>query len=90
MRDALLPHAERPARCALDRSGRVAVASTALINLGYGLGPSLGGRVRQIQLEQGLDSTVLVAVIAGATFVSNVGATACCRVGRSAPTAARS
>jgi predicted MFS family arabinose efflux permease len=55
---------------ALDRRGRVAVAATALINLGYGLGPTLGGRIRQFQLDQGLDYTILVAVIAGATLLS--------------------
>ena len=55
---------------ALDRSGRVAVASTALINLGYALGPMLGGRIRQYQVDHGLDATVLVVTIVGATVVS--------------------
>jgi len=55
---------------ALDRRGRLAVAATALINLGYGIGPTLGGRVRQYQIDQGLDHTVLVIVIAGATLLS--------------------
>lgn len=55
---------------ALDRRGRLAVAATGFINLGYGLGPTLGGRIRQYQLDQGLDSTILVAVIGGATLLS--------------------
>jgi predicted MFS family arabinose efflux permease len=55
---------------ALDRRGRVAVAATALINLGYGLGPTLGGRIRQFQLDQGLGDTILVAAIAGTTLLS--------------------
>ena len=55
---------------ALDRRGRVAVAATALINLGYGVGPALGGRLRQLQIDRGLDASVLVAVIAGATLLS--------------------
>ncbi len=55
---------------ALDRRGRVAVAATAVTNLGYGLGPMLGGRLRQYQLDQGLDAGVLVAVVAGATVLS--------------------
>ncbi len=46
------------------------MATTGFINLGYGLGPSLGGRIRQYQVDNGLDHTILVAVIAGATFVS--------------------
>lgn len=55
---------------ALDRRGRVAVAATGLINLGYGLGPTVGGRLRQLQLDQGLDVGFLVAAIAGATLLS--------------------
>ncbi|MBW2543265.1 MAG: MFS transporter [Deltaproteobacteria bacterium] len=55
---------------ALDRRGRVAVAAAAAVNLGYGLGPTLGGRVRQYQVDHGLDSGLLVAVIAGATALS--------------------
>jgi predicted MFS family arabinose efflux permease len=55
---------------ALDRSGRVAVASAGVSNLGYGLGPTLGGRIRQYQLDHGLDPTILVVVIAGATLLS--------------------
>jgi MFS family permease len=55
---------------ALDRRGRVAVAAAAAVNLGYGLGPTLGGRVRQYQVDHGLDSDLLVAVIAGATALS--------------------
>lgn len=55
---------------ALDRRGRIAVAATGLMNLGYGLGPTLGGRLRQYQLDHGLDTGVLVAAIAGATLLS--------------------
>jgi MFS family permease len=55
---------------ALDRRGRIAVAATGFINLGYGLGPSLGGRIRQYQVDNDLDHTILVAAVAGATFVS--------------------
>jgi MFS family permease len=55
---------------ALDRRGRVAVASAAAVNLGYGLGPMLGGRLRQYQVDHGLDADLLVAVIAGSTVLS--------------------
>jgi MFS family permease len=55
---------------ALDRRGRIAVAATGVMNLGYGLGPTLGGRLRQYQLDQGLDTGVLVVAIAGATLIS--------------------
>ncbi len=46
------------------------MAATGFINLGYGLGPALGGRVRQHQMDQGLDHSILVVVIAGATLLS--------------------
>ena len=55
---------------ALDRSGRVAVATAGVSNLGYGLGPTLGGRIRQYQLDHDLDPTILVVAIAGATLLS--------------------
>jgi MFS family permease len=55
---------------ALDRRGRIAVAATALTHFGYGLGPTIGGRIRQYQIDAGLDSTILVVVIAGATLLS--------------------
>ena len=55
---------------ALDRRGRVAVASAAATNLGYGLGPTLGGRLRQYQVDHGLDADLLVAVIVGTTVLS--------------------
>jgi MFS family permease len=55
---------------ALDRRGRVAVASAAASNLGYGLGPTLGGRLRQYQMDHGLGADLLVAVIAGTTVLS--------------------
>jgi MFS family permease len=55
---------------ALDRRGRVAVAAAAAINLGYGLGPTLGGRLRQYQVDHGLGAELLVAVIVGTTLLS--------------------
>jgi len=54
----------------LDRRGRVAVASAAAGNLGFGLGPTIAGRVRQYEIEAGLDHTTLIFVIAGSTFLS--------------------
>ena len=55
---------------ALDRRGRIAVASTAAVNLGYGLGPMLGGRLRQYQVDHSLDADPLGAVIVGGTALS--------------------
>ena len=55
---------------ALDRRGRVVVATTAAVNLGYGLGPMLGGRLRQYQVDHGLDADPLLAVIVGGTALS--------------------
>ena len=55
---------------ALDRRGRIAVASTAAVNLGYGLGPMLGGRLRQYQVDHSFEADPLVAVIVGATVLS--------------------
>ena len=49
---------------AIDRRGRVAVLAGGLLNLGYGIGPTLGGRIRQYQLDQGLDRTILIVAIA--------------------------
>ena len=55
---------------AIDRRGRVAVLAGGLLNLGYGVGPTLGGRIRQYQLDQGLDRSVLIVAIAGMTLLS--------------------
>jgi MFS family permease len=55
---------------AIDRRGRVAVASAGASNLGYGLGPSISGRIRQYQIEHELDHSMLIWVIAGATALS--------------------
>lgn len=55
---------------AIDRRGRIAVASAGVSNLGYGLGPSIAGRIRQYQIEHELDHSMLIAVIAGATALS--------------------
>ncbi|HEY5658843.1 MAG TPA: MFS transporter [Myxococcota bacterium] len=56
----------------IDRRGRVAVAAGGLSNLGYGLGPGLGGRIRQYQVDNDLDHTMLIVVIAGMTVLSMV------------------
>ena len=55
---------------ALDRRGRVVVAAAGLSNLGYGVGPSIAGRIRQYQVDNGLDHSMLIWLIAGGTFVS--------------------
>ena len=55
---------------ALDRRGRVAVLAGGVLNLGYGIGPTLGGRIRQYQLDQGLDRTILIIAIAGMTLLA--------------------
>jgi len=55
---------------AIDRRGRVAVLAGGVLNLGYGIGPTLGGRIRQYQLDQGLDRTILVVAIAGMTLLA--------------------
>ena len=54
----------------LYRRGRVAVATAGATNLGYGLGPTIAGRIRQYEIEQGLDHSMLIFVIAGATLLS--------------------
>jgi len=55
---------------ALDRRGRVAVATAAAVNLGYGLGPTVGGRLRQYQVDHSFETDPLVAVIVGGTVLS--------------------
>ena len=55
---------------AIDRRGRVAVLAGSVLSLGYGVGPTLGGRIRQYQLDQGLDRTVLIVAIAGVTLLA--------------------
>jgi predicted MFS family arabinose efflux permease len=50
---------------ALERSGRVAVAAGAAANLGYGVGPTIAGRILQH-----LDRDVLIVAICGATLLS--------------------
>jgi hypothetical protein len=41
-----------------------------VLNLGYGIGPTLGGRIRQYQLDEGLDRTILIAAISGMTLLA--------------------
>jgi MFS family permease len=55
---------------AIDRRGRVAVLAGGLLNLGYGLGPTLGGRIRQYQVDHDLDRLILIIAIAGMTLLS--------------------
>lgn len=55
---------------AIDRRGRVAVLAGGILNLGYGIGPTLGGRIRQYQLDQGLDRGILIVAIAGMTLLA--------------------
>jgi predicted MFS family arabinose efflux permease len=55
---------------AIDRRGRVAVLAGGVLNLGYGIGPTLGGRIRQYQLDQGLDRNILIVAIAGMTLLA--------------------
>jgi DHA1 family inner membrane transport protein len=55
---------------AIDRRGRVAVASAGASNLGYGLGPTIAGRIRQYQVDHELDHSMLILVIAGGTALS--------------------
>jgi MFS family permease len=55
---------------AIDRRGRVAVLAGGVLNLGYGIGPTLGGRIRQYQLDEGLDRTILIVAIAGMTLLA--------------------
>ncbi|MDH3519786.1 MAG: MFS transporter [Myxococcales bacterium] len=55
---------------AIDRRGRVAVATASVTNLGYGLGPGICGRIRQYQIDHGLDYSLLIAVIVGGTLLS--------------------
>ena len=50
---------------ALDRKGRVAVASAAAMNFGYAVGPGMAGRILQY-----MDRDWLMAVIAGSTVAS--------------------
>jgi predicted MFS family arabinose efflux permease len=50
---------------ALDRTGRLAVAAGGLMNFGYAIGPTIGGRVLQH-----LDLGALIIVVAGATLLS--------------------
>jgi predicted MFS family arabinose efflux permease len=50
---------------ALDRSGRLAVAAGAAANFGYGIGPTVAGRI----LEH-LDKSALIFVVCGATLMS--------------------
>ena len=50
---------------ALDRRGRVAVATGAMMNFGYAVGPTVGGRTLQFSGE-----SALIAVITGLTLVS--------------------
>jgi MFS family permease len=55
---------------ALDRRGRIVVAAAGLSNLGYGVGPSIAGRIRQYQIDNALDHSMLIWLIAGGTFLS--------------------
>jgi MFS family permease len=55
---------------AIDRRGRVAVLAGSVLSLGYGVGPTLGGRIRQYQLDQGLDRSILIIAIAGVTLLA--------------------
>jgi MFS family permease len=55
---------------AIDRRGRVAVLAGSVLSLGYGVGPTLGGRIRQYQLDQGLDRSILIVAIAGVTLLA--------------------
>ena len=55
---------------AIDRRGRVAVLAGSVLSLGYGFGPTLGGRIRQYQLDQGLDRSILIVAIAGMTLLA--------------------
>jgi hypothetical protein len=55
---------------ALDRRGRITVATAAAVNLGYGLGPTVGGRLRQYQVDHSFETDPLVAVIVGGTLLS--------------------
>ncbi len=50
---------------ALDRKGRVAVASAGAMNFGYAVGPGMAGRILQY-----MDRDWLMAVIAGSTVAS--------------------
>jgi MFS family permease len=55
---------------ALDRRGRITVATAAAVNLGYGLGPAVGGRLRQYQVDHSFETDPLIAVIVGGTLLS--------------------
>jgi MFS family permease len=54
----------------LDRKGRLVVAAAALSNIGFGVGPIIAGRVRQYQIDNDLDATILIFVVAGGTLLS--------------------
>jgi len=55
---------------ALDRRGRIAVATAGAMNFGYGLGPTIAGHIRQYELDNGLDRSIFLVTIVGMTLLS--------------------
>jgi len=55
---------------ALDRHGRIAVATAGAMNFGYGLGPTIAGHIRQYELDHELGRSIFLTTILGMTAVS--------------------
>jgi len=57
---------------ALDRQGRIAVATAGAMNFGYGFGPGIAGFIRQYQIDNHLDKSIFIVTVVGLTFLSLV------------------
>jgi len=55
---------------ALDRHGRIAVATAGAMNFGYGIGPGIAGHIRQYELDHHLGRSIFLTAIIGMTAVS--------------------
>jgi len=55
---------------ALDRQGRIAVATAGAMNFGYGFGPGIAGFIRQYQIDNHLDKSIFIMSVVGLTFLS--------------------
>jgi MFS transporter, DHA1 family, inner membrane transport protein len=55
---------------ALDRQGRIAVATAGAMNFGYGFGPGLAGLIRQYEIDHHLDKSFFILSVVGLTVLS--------------------
>jgi len=55
---------------ALDRQGRIAVATAGAMNFGYGFGPGIAGVILQYQIDHHLDKSFFILSVVGLTLLS--------------------